>query len=143
VERRLTPHGQEQARTVGDRLRAEGLQVQHALCSVAVRARQTLAALGLTAPAHYLDRLYNAGSDTLVEVVRELDDRIEVALLVGHAPGVPSLVYDLADPASSTAAAMAAVEGRFPAGTLARLEVRGAWSELADVRLSDVWLPAA
>jgi phosphohistidine phosphatase len=89
------------------------------------------------------DRFYNAGTDTLVNAVRELPDDCQVALLVGHAPGAPGVVYELADPTSSTPEALSAIEGRFPAAALAQLEFERDWSEIEGGSLVFVRIPGA
>jgi phosphohistidine phosphatase len=145
IDRQLTPLGEEQARTVGIYLAAQRLTVDAVLCSAAVRTRQTLAALGLPRPD--ADRLdissdyYNAGSDTLIAALRGQDAECRTVLLVGHAPGVPAVAYELADPAASDPAGLAAIDGRFPAATLARLEFTGNWADLEAAALVDVRLP--
>ncbi len=141
-DRRLTAEGEEQARAVGAALAA--VPVDAVLCSSAVRTRQTLEQLDLRLAPDRLDvsrKYYNAGSDTLLAALRALDDDCRCALLVGHAPGVPAVAYELADPETSDAAALAAVDGRFPAATLARLEFTGAWADLETAALVDVRLP--
>lgn len=62
-------------------------------------------------------------------------------MLVGHAPGVPAVAYELAAPETSDPAALAAIDGRFPAATLARLQFDGAWADLETASLVDVRLP--
>jgi phosphohistidine phosphatase len=145
IDRRLTAAGEEQARAVGAFLADQGLTVDAVLCSAAVRTRQTLAGLGLPLPhSGGLDissAYYNAGSDTLVEALRALDEDCHAVLLVGHAPGVPAVAYALADPKTSDPAAVAAIDGRFPAATLARLEFTGDWADLETAALVDVRLP--
>ncbi len=128
--RRLTPDGERQATDLGAHLRAAGIQVDVALCSSATRARQTLEALQLNATDVVVEELYNAGEDQILALLRELDDAARTVLVVGHAPGLPSVAHELADPASSDAQAMAAIDWRFPAGTLATLSVSGPWSML-------------
>jgi phosphohistidine phosphatase len=145
VDRRLTAMGEEQARALGAFLAGQGVTVDAVLCSTAVRTRQTLAALGLLLPdAGRLDLsadYYNAGSDTLVEALRRLDEECRTVLLVGHAPGVPAVAYELTDPETSDPAARAAIDGRFPAATLARLEFTGDWADLDTAALVGVRLP--
>jgi phosphohistidine phosphatase len=80
---------------------------------------------------------YNAGVDTLVDALRALPADCAVALLVGHAPGVPGVAFELADPDASDPAAMTALERRFPAAALARLEFAGDWADLAEAALVD------
>ncbi|HET8916024.1 MAG TPA: histidine phosphatase family protein [Propionibacteriaceae bacterium] len=145
-ERSLTPDGERDALELGDYLRAQGITVDAVLCSSAARARQTLELLKLDDRllqdrVEIADRFYNAGADTLINAVRELPDDSRVALLVGHAPGAPGVVYELADPTTSRAEAMGAIEGRFPAAALARLEFDGDWSEVEAASLVSVRMP--
>ena len=145
-ERRLTPDGERQARGVGDYLRTENVAIDAVLCSSAVRAQQTLELLTLDdqlAAEHVeiSDRFYNAGADTLIDAVRDLPADCHVALLVGHAPGAPGLVHDMADPDTSAPAAVSAIESRFPAAALAWLEFDGDWSEIEGGSLVSVRMP--
>jgi phosphohistidine phosphatase len=144
IERRLTAVGERQAREVGMFLREQGLQVDAVLCSAAVRAQQTLDQLKLPVAASRVqvsEHYYNAGVDTLLEALRTLPAGCAVALLVGHAPGVPGVALELADLSASNSIAMTALERRFPAAALARLEVAGPWADLADAALVDVRIP--
>jgi phosphohistidine phosphatase len=147
-ERRLTPDGERAALEVGDYLRTQGMAVDTVLCSSAVRARQTLDLLKLGDQldpdrVEIADRFYNAGTDTLINAVRELPDDCQVALLVGHAPGAPGVVYELADQTTSAPEAVSTIEGRFPAAALAQLEFEGDWSEIAGGSLVFVRIPGA
>jgi phosphohistidine phosphatase len=131
---------------VGDYLRSQGITIDAILCSSAARARQTLELLKLgqqPAPdrVEIADLLYNAGADTLLNAVRELPDDCRVALLIGHAPGVPGLVHEMTDPANSTPEAVAAIESRFPAAALAQLEFEGDWSQIDTGSLVSVRMP--
>ena len=68
------------------------------LSSPSTRTRETVECLGLDAPVDYLEPLYAADADELLEVVRELsarDDPPDTVLLVGHNPGVHQLVLEL------------------------------------------------
>jgi phosphohistidine phosphatase len=146
-ERRLTPDGERHALEVGDYLRTQGITVDTVLCSSAARARQTLELLNLDDQLDHdrveiAERFYNAGADTLINAVRELPDDCHVALLVGHAPGAPGVVYELTDPTTSTPEAVSAIEGRFPAAALARLEFDSEWSGVENGSLVCVRLPA-
>jgi phosphohistidine phosphatase len=147
-ERRLIPEGEQQALEVGDYLRAQPITVDTVLCSSAVRARQTLVLLKLGDQldpdrVEIADRFYNAGADTLINAVRELPDDCHVALLIGHAPGAPGVVYELADPTTSTPEAVSAIDGRFSAAALARLEFEGDWSGVEKGSLTEVRMPGA
>ena len=140
VQRRLTEHGLAQAAAVG-RWLAERHRVDAVLCSPAVRTRETLAELGVGAAAEFPEWLYNAGGEEILTGIRGLDPRIESALVVGHAPGVPAVVYDLTDPESSEPEAVRAVESRYPAATLAVLRLTEEWAELTWAALIEVSLP--
>jgi phosphohistidine phosphatase len=147
-QRRLTPDGERHALEVGDYLRTQGIAVDTVLCSSAVRARQTLDLLKLGDQldpdrVDIADRFYNAGTDTLIDAVRELPDDCQVALLVGHAPGAPGLVYELTDQTTSTPEAVSAIEGRFPAAALAQLEFEGKWSGVDKGSLTAVRMPGS
>jgi phosphohistidine phosphatase len=147
-ERRLTPDGERHALEVGDYLRTQGISVDAVLCSTAIRARQTLDLLKLGDQldpdrVEIADRFYNAGTDTLINAVRELPNDCQVALLVGHAPGAPGVVYELADPTTSTPEAISAIKGRFPAAALAQLEFDGQWSGVETGSLVSVWMPGS
>jgi phosphohistidine phosphatase len=138
-ERRLTARGDEQAARVGGWL-ADQPTIDATLCSTAVRARETLARCAPSTSADYLAELYNAGADTILELIRALPDEVECTLVVGHAPGIPSTAFELADPEDSDPAALAALQ-RFPAATLAVLNCQGGWAELVTARLSAVRYP--
>jgi phosphohistidine phosphatase len=135
LARRLTPEGEREAAAVGDHLRSEGATLDIILCSPATRVQQTVAALRLTAPVVVADLLYDAGGDDILEMIRALDDAVEHALVVGHAPGLPATVHELADPDSSDAEAFATIERRFPAGTLVTMNVSGPWADLESAAL--------
>jgi phosphohistidine phosphatase len=146
-KRRLTPDGERDSQEVGDYLREQGMSIDTVLCSSAVRARQTFQFLKLDDQldpdrVEISDRFYNAGSDTLINAVRELPEDCHVALLIGHAPGAPGLVHELTDPAASSPGAVATIESRFPAAALAQLEFQGDWSQADSGSLVAVRLPA-
>jgi phosphohistidine phosphatase len=115
------------------------------LCSSAVRARQTLELLDLppmdSDHAEVSEAYYNVGSDSLIEAVRALPDDCDTALIVGHAPALPGVAYELIDPESSDPSAWAAIEHRFPAAGLARLEWSGGWDDVGAARLVSARLP--
>ena len=140
ADRRLSPRGEAEADGVGHYLRSLALGVDQVLCSPAVRAVQTLERLGLDAPVQKVPLLYEAGSEEVLELVAAAD--VSAVLVVGHAPAIPGVVYDLTDPGTSSPAAAAAVADRFPPGTLARLEVAGSWADPSSATLVSVRIPA-
>src|SRR4029453_12408738 len=131
IDRKLTALGEQQARAVGKFLRDQGIEVDAVLCSAAVRARQTLDQLALPVDpgrVEISESCYKAGDDTLLDALRARPTDCMVALLVGHAPGVPGVIFELADREASDPAALTAVERRFPAAAVAPLAFGGAWA---------------
>jgi phosphohistidine phosphatase len=144
IGRMLTPVGERQAREVGDFLRGQSIQIDAVICSSALRARQTLDLLALPVEPSRVEAsedYYNAGVDTLLEALRRLPEDCAVALLVGHAPGVPGVSFELTDAEASDSTALMIIERRFPAAALAQLEFAGAWAELASAVLIGVRIP--
>jgi phosphohistidine phosphatase len=141
LARRLTPEGEREAEGLRRHLSDAGIRFDLVLCSPATRAQQTLQGLAATAPVVLSDRLYEAGGDEIIDVVRELPDDVRHLLVVGHAPGLPAVVHELADPEVSDPQALASVRWRFPPATLAALEFDGAWLDLERAALVSARLP--
>lgn len=130
-ERPLTARGRRDAKALGSALTGvtplglAGVPVpQHAVCSSAVRTRQTarlvVDAMGGRVPLDSFGSLYAADADTLLRSVREIDARVDSALLVGHNPGLFELVYELVIPSGEDAAGEEASDAASE-----RLEVHG------------------
>src|SRR4051812_33596979 len=81
--RALTPAGHEQARELGDRLRADGIEPDAVLSSPLLRARETAVALGFGEP-QAVDEL--APGATAESVKAAIADRGETIVVVGHQP---------------------------------------------------------
>lgn len=128
-ERSLTEQGVEDARALGQWLKAQGVRPDSVLCSTAARTRETWAGLtestGFGTLVDHDQRIYDATADDLLEVVRE-HDAGRVVVLVGHAPGVPHLAATLTE-GQADLPDFAAVFG--PAGA-AILDVEMPWSQL-------------
>jgi len=99
-ERPLTGRGRRDATALGRRIREErpplGLEgaarPDLAVSSAAVRARQTaqlvVKAMGGRAPLDSYRSLYDADTDVVLRYVREIDEAVKGALLVGHNPTI-------------------------------------------------------
>ncbi len=98
LDRRLTETGLAQAAAAG-RWLTDRYPVDAILCSPAVRTRETLAELGVGGTAEFPDWLYDAGGDTILDGIRGLPSRYADRARVGHAPGIPAVAHELADPA--------------------------------------------
>ena len=132
----LTPEGHEQARRLGRLLAKANISV--VLSSTADRAAQTAAGMGLDTELRLVDTLYNAGSFGLLRALATLDDSVNAAALVAHAPGVPSLVDELAGEDADPAAA-ASVLHHYPTATVAGIEFDGSWTDLEVVSSRLFW----
>jgi phosphohistidine phosphatase len=81
--RALTPEGREQARRLGERLRAGGISPDAVVCSPLLRARETAAALGLGEPE--VDERLSPGA-TPHDVRAAADGHGTTVVVVGHQP---------------------------------------------------------
>jgi phosphohistidine phosphatase len=140
AERKLTERGVRDAKAAGRWIAEHGYGADEVLCSPAVRTTMTCDAVATAgcseAEVRHDRRIYNASPEALLEVLHDAPEDANVVLLVGHAPGLPSLASLLADGKGSTIAHEHMSEG-FPTSGIAVLSYAGAWSELgfADARL--------
>jgi phosphohistidine phosphatase len=90
--RALTPDGHEQARRLGDKLRADGVEPDAVLSSPLLRARETAADLGFGEPQP-LDEL--APGATADDVKTAIEGRGQTVVIVGHQPDCSRITADL------------------------------------------------
>jgi phosphohistidine phosphatase len=109
-DRMLADRGRRDAAALGARLAADAplldtpglIRPGMALCSAAVRTVQTaelvlaeLAEVGTHVPLDAYRSLYEAGPDTVLTYLREVDEHARSVLVVGHNPTMFHLVWDL------------------------------------------------
>jgi phosphohistidine phosphatase len=98
-ERPLTDRGRRAAAGVGKRIEAEQVRFDAVLCSSAVRAKATAEAVThesrFSGPVHYDRRLYLAEPAVYLALLRELLEQSMSVLVVGHNPGLETLVEEL------------------------------------------------
>lgn len=136
--RHLTGNGRREAAAAGEVLR--GLGIGHVLCSSATRARETLAGLGLGAPAEFMDALYECGTATMAQRIGEVGPEVQVLLVVAHAPAIPSLAGELTWRRAPREADD--LQCYYPTATFTRFTLEGGWDELLTdetVRMEQVW----
>lgn len=131
ADRPLSGRGRRDAAEAGHWLAEHVQRPDLVLCSTALRTRQTWARaceaepdVLATSPVRYEAAIYQAWSDTLLELVRQLPVAVTTAVLVGHGPGLPDL-----------AARLNQVSGDGPIGGfrtsgIASFLVYGPWDEL-------------
>ena len=94
-DRPLAKRGWHDAEAIGREMRARDLEPDMVVSSPAKRAAETVESLargfGPLQP-HYEPRIYDASVDQLIDVVRGADDGAQRMLLVGHNPGLESLI---------------------------------------------------
>lgn len=133
-DRPLAPRGLRDAPAAGRALADADWLPDLALVSTAVRARRTwdlVSGQWGTPPTVSFDaRLYAADVAELLEVVRDVPERVRTVLLVGHNPGLEELILTLAgDGVDDT---VDQVRTKYPTSAVAVLVWHGAgWHELS------------
>ncbi len=128
-ERALRPRGQRDSAAAGRWLGGRGLKPDLVLCSAARRTRQTWQHLSVTllaaSPGHEPEfsaeqRLYQADSHEVADIVTQTGDEFATVLYIGHNPAAAGLVRLLAG-----------AELAFPTAAIAVIAVRGRWADLS------------
>lgn len=135
TDRPLTGTGRRQAAEAARFLAEAGIVPDHALVSSARRTQETWSVLrdsmGCTAEAELSDTLYGAEPETILDVLRELDDSHRTVLFVGHNPAVWQLAGMLVDDQVDPVLWGALLHG-FAPSTVAVFVVDGSWSTLTE-----------
>jgi phosphohistidine phosphatase len=96
IERPLNGRGKKAAETMGAFLKREKILFDLVLSSSAVRARQTidrvLGSANIVTDVRFDERIYEAGVQRLVELVRQIENGKNNVVLVGHNPGFEELL---------------------------------------------------
>ncbi|MDF7826642.1 histidine phosphatase family protein [Pontiellaceae bacterium B12227] len=88
-ERPLNKRGQRDAPEMGQRIKDAGSLPEQILCSPARRAVQTLESLDLGIKAVlFKEKIYEASTGDLLDLVQSLDDSCGSAMLIGHNPAM-------------------------------------------------------
>jgi len=123
-DRLLNTRGRRDAPAMAQRLRDDGLDVQHIVSSTALRARATADEYAAAYRLEVADEpdLYLSSAREILAIASRLPDDADVAMLVGHNPGMTDAVAELTG---------AFVE--FPTCAVAECAVDvSAWSELIE-----------
>lgn len=133
-DRPLAPRGETAAPLMGAEMARRGWRPELALVSPAERTRATWALVApclAKSPAEsFPERIYMAGPDDLMALVREVPTHVATLLVVGHNPGLEDFAALLAGDGSA-AEALDRMRAKFPTGALARFEFEGDWRELS------------
>jgi phosphohistidine phosphatase len=121
-DRPLNGKGKRAAATVGRYLRGEGLRFDHVVASPATRVVETIenveTGYGSALAPQWDKRAYLASASSLLDIVQELPDAAERALLVGHNPGLEDLILKLI-PDRAGDELRDSVEEKFPTAAVA------------------------
>ena len=98
-DRPLNQRGLKAAPAIGRLMRKRKLEPKLVLSSPAERARRTtqlvIDAAGMKTELRYDERIYEATGARLFEIVTQIEDDADMALLVGHNPGLEELLEKL------------------------------------------------
>ena len=116
-DRPLNDRGRSAAPFMGDLMASKGLIPSLIVCSPAARAEQTAVLVkshsGMDGAIRFDERIYEASALGLRQVLSELDDSIDSAMIVGHNPGMEGLIRLLTGEIEAMpTAALAAIELR-------------------------------
>jgi phosphohistidine phosphatase len=130
-ERPLAPRGRRALGVLAAYMRQSRIEPDLVLCSSARRTRETLEGVAPSGERLIEAELYTAGSEQILERLRQLPDDVAAVMLVGHNPAAQMLVLRLSGADSDrNSPQRVAVQRKFPTGGLATLTFEGAWSEL-------------
>jgi phosphohistidine phosphatase len=108
--RSLNDRGRSDAARMGEEIRRLGLRYDLVLASPAQRVVETLEGAGIS--PGFDKRIYDASTADLLAIVREVVDKVERLMLVGHNPGFERLAGQLTSGAID-----------FPTGALVEIEL--------------------
>jgi phosphohistidine phosphatase len=145
-ERPLAERGRKDAPVAGRKLVDSGIVIDLALCSTAVRTRETWKLAVHEMPHRpktvYEERLYEASLGELIALLNETSDDVQNLLLIGHNPGMHALADALAGSAEGETMARM-TRGGFPTAAFAVIEFSGSWKgvEHGVGKLVEYWTP--
>jgi phosphohistidine phosphatase len=124
MARKLSSRGRDDAPRIGTYMARHGLIPDRAIISPSARTRETwdlVAGAFAERPPHVLDeRLYEAGPEAILEVIRECRKAAPNLLVVGHNPGLQESAKLLI--ATGDAEARRRLNEKFPTAALAVIE---------------------
>lgn len=112
-DRPLNERGLENAPLAGEMIRKNKFRIDFIISSPAKRAEQTAVlvreAAQIEAEIRFDERVYEASPHRLLQIISELNDKIESVMLVGHNPGLEGLLKMLTGEIESLPTAALAV----------------------------------
>ncbi|MCX5344440.1 MULTISPECIES: SixA phosphatase family protein [Streptomyces] len=145
-ERPLAERGRKDAPVAGRKLVDSGIVLDLALCSTAVRTRETWKLAVHEMPHRprtvYEERLYEASPGELIALINETPDDVHDLLVIGHNPGMHAVADALSESGEGDALARMN-RGGFPTAAFAVVEFSGSWKgvEHGVGKLVEYWTP--
>jgi phosphohistidine phosphatase len=145
-ERPLAERGRADAATSGRKLADTGIGFDLALCSTAVRTRETWKLAVHELPHRpktvYEERMYEASLGDLIALINETPEDVADLLLIGHNPGMHALADVLAGGSEGDVLARM-TQGGFPTAAFAVVAFTGSWKSVEHGvgKLVDYWAP--
>lgn len=135
-DRPLNRRGEKAALLMGQFASNRAMRFDILIASPAVRVVQTLetffAGYGEALDARWDRRIYLASAPTLIDVIRDIPDAANAALMAGHNPGLEELILDLV-PDDRASSLREDVEVKFPTASLAVLDLDiDTWDEATE-----------
>jgi len=133
-DRPLASRGREACAVIGEFIEEKGIHFDLVLVSTAVRTRETIALVKerakFQAEVRYDERIYEASTSQLLEVISQVESDRKSVLLVGHNPGIADLL-----------ALLTGEHHQVTTATFAKIDIKALeWStNLADVSRLD-WI---
>ena len=123
-ERPLAGRGRRACETIAGLIRSEQIEFDLLLSSTAVRARETIERIRQMAKLRnelrFDERIYEASTDRLLEVISQIENDRKNVLLIGHNPGFEELLQLLTGDAE-----------RVPTACLVKIKFKiSKWSEV-------------
>lgn len=130
-DRGVNARGCRGARLMGDHMRRRGMKWDRVLASPAQRVRITLEEARPGPEAEWDRRFYLASSETILDMLREVEGDPAAVLIAGHNPGLGDMVLELVPPGRENALFDEA-KIKFPTASLAVFELDiDEWSDIA------------
>ncbi|GMM94061.1 SixA phosphatase family protein [Qipengyuania sp. MTN3-11] len=130
-DRGLNARGRRGAQLMGTHIRDHGVAWDILLASPAERVRLTLEEARIGIAPEWDKQLYLAGTDTILEILREQGGSGDKAMIAGHNPGLGDMILELVAPEAENALFDEA-KVKFPTAAFAVLELDiEDWSDIA------------
>ena len=102
-DRGLNDRGRRGAALIGQHIADQDFNFTRLIASPAERVKRTLESANLGLEPEFDERLYLAGADTIMDVLREKGGDADAVLIAGHNPGLGDMLFELIAPSNENA----------------------------------------